>query len=202
MSNISNQSVPEVKGPRNYVQLSDGSDDLAFNENIYITSNNVINPSAIGVDNLQDTCEAGNVTDTDIKCNSLFTDSTGSVNTNTISAVLGTTNVNFSRTYRGDLPVVSLTSPGPINFEYCRGDIVSIRPGTVSGVWGLPTGVAGNHFYFVNSSGNAQRLTGPLGGSLDNLAPPNFINLAGVAPAPFVVKLVCIKAGNWFSSNV
>jgi len=40
---ISNQPVPTVKGPRNYVQLSDGSEDLTFNSDVYVTNNNVIN---------------------------------------------------------------------------------------------------------------------------------------------------------------
>lgn len=177
-------------------------------------------PIVIGVDNLQQTCDIGNTTTTPIICDSLsattgdittstgsitssvnITASTGAVITNTITPVSGTI-VDFSRTYRGDLEVQSLTIPGPIDFAYCRGDIVSIRSGTAGGVWVLPTGEPGNHFYFVNSSGNAQRLQGPLTGTLDTLAPPNFINLAGVAPAPFVIKLVCIRAGIWYSSNV
>ena len=177
-------------------------------------------PITIGVDNLQQTCDSGNTTTTPIICDSLsattgdittsagsitantnLTASTGAVNTNTIQPVSGTI-VDFSRTYRGDLQVQSLTIAGPIDTAYCRGDIVSIRPGTGSGVWSLPTGEEGNHLYFVNSSGNAQRLTGPLLGTLDTLAPPNFINLVGVAPSPFVIKLVCIRPGNWFSSNV
>jgi hypothetical protein len=200
MSNISNQSVPEVKGPRNYVQLSDGSDDLAFNENIYITSDNVINPSAIGVDNLQDTCEAGHVTTTSITCDSLFTDPLGSVNTNTISAVLGT-NVDFSNTYRGDLSVQTLVGDNgivEIEPEFVRGDIVFIKALTVSGVWVLPQGNPGNHLYFVNGSGNTQQIkVDGAGGNIDTLSG---ITVSGAAP--FVIKLVCISTGTWFSSNV
>jgi len=45
---IGNQPAPTVKGPRNYIQLSDGSDDLAFNSKIYVTDNNVINGHSSG----------------------------------------------------------------------------------------------------------------------------------------------------------
>jgi len=40
---IGNQPVPTVKGPRNYIQLSDGFNDLTFNSNVFVNSNNIIN---------------------------------------------------------------------------------------------------------------------------------------------------------------
>ena len=40
---IGNQPIPTVKGPRNYIQLSDGSQDLMYSSNLYLTSNNFIN---------------------------------------------------------------------------------------------------------------------------------------------------------------
>jgi hypothetical protein len=39
---VGNLKVPKVKGRRNYIQLSDGSDDLMINENLYATSNGSI----------------------------------------------------------------------------------------------------------------------------------------------------------------
>jgi len=39
---IGNQPVPTVKGPRNYVQLSDGSTDLTFNSNVFVNSSGLI----------------------------------------------------------------------------------------------------------------------------------------------------------------
>jgi len=39
---VGNLKVPKVKGRRNFIQLSDGSDDLMVNENLYATSNGSI----------------------------------------------------------------------------------------------------------------------------------------------------------------
>jgi hypothetical protein len=39
---IGNQPVPTVKGPRNYIQLSDGSTDLTFNLNVFVNSSGLI----------------------------------------------------------------------------------------------------------------------------------------------------------------
>ena len=39
---IGNHNIPAVKGRRNYIQLSDGRDDLMVNENLYATSNGSI----------------------------------------------------------------------------------------------------------------------------------------------------------------
>jgi hypothetical protein len=152
---------------------------------------------------LQQVTDNGNTTTNPISTATISVN--GSVNTaggavNSGSDVTANGNIITEVGYvSGNLQFQSVSVPGAIPEEYTRGSAVSIRPGTASGVWSLPTGEAGNHFWFINSSGNSQRITGPAGGTLDGLSPPDFINFTNTAP--FCIKLICIRGNQWYSSN-
>jgi len=156
---------------------------------------NLIPPPTTAPDTLQQVCDTGNSTTTDIQLNGGdLSLTTGSVITNTIEPASGTM-TTFSREYRGDLEVQTVMVAGAIDDAFIRGDCVRIRVGTGSGTWVLPRGDAGNHFWFINSSGNTQRLQAANGGGmLDGLTAPNFISLSG---APYAIKLLCVRTKKW-----
>jgi len=172
-------------------------------DNAYIT--NIIPP--IATDTLQQVCDTGNTTNTDIEMNGGTLNltsgnvkiTTGSLISNTIDPASGTI-TTFSRQYRGDVDVQTMSVAGAIDDQYVRGDCIQIRNGTASGIFVLPRGDAGNHFWFVNSSGNAHRLTAAPGGTLDGVSPPNFIVISAGQPA--AIKLLCVRTNEWYSSNV
>jgi len=166
----------------------------------------ILDPPVIGSQNLQQTTDEGNTTTNDINMNGGNLLSTtgnisttgGSVITNTIEPATGTM-TTFKNEYRGDLEVQTVSVAGLIDDAFIRGDCVRIRVGLGSGTWVLPRGDAGNHFWFINSSGNSQRLQASnSGGVLDGLVAPNFISLSG---APYAIKLLCVRTNEWYSSH-
>jgi hypothetical protein len=145
------------------------------------------------------TCSAG-----DVKCTA------GRLIGNRVSPSTGNL-VDITSAYRGERLVHEFgVGETLIPLESCRGDIVYWRNGSANIGAVLPTaGVrVGFNVTLINSSGTGQRITAGVGGRLDGLGPPNFINMTGGgAPSPYAINIYCIAAdgagGNtWYSTFV
>jgi hypothetical protein len=188
----------------------------------YIT--NLIPP--IAADTLQQVCDTGNTTTTDIDMNGgKLTMTTGDIQLGSgdvdvvagnIMVDVGNIQVNNGivltdqvsaiapndiltlKTYVKSLKVrYELAAPTLVIPDECQfGNIVQIRSGTASAIFTMPRSVEGGHFTIINASGNPQRIVAPVGETLDGFAPPTFINLS--ATTPYCVECRVGNVGEWF----
>jgi len=110
-----------------------------------------------------------------------------------VNQVLPLVDCDIKGNLRSDMNVERIMTP--ISHVNCSGDTIYIRPLTPAGNWILPTGREGQHFWLVNNSGNAQRISPPVGALLNTIAPPGFITIIA---GQFVSKFICGVDGEWF----
>lgn len=103
----------------------------------------------------------------------------------------------FTQHYRGkrhftEIPGLNITD------DLMIGEILTIRTGTGSTTFNLPTGEEGMWATIINKSGNNQRLSPQIGGQIDTVGPPGITLLA---TAPYARDVYCVRANEWWSSN-
>ncbi len=176
-----------------------GSDAMPVNT-AYIT--NLVPP--IATDTLQQVCDTGNTTNTDIgmSAGKLTLDAgdlevtAGTVITDVVTAV-APNDVLTLKTYVKSLKVHYLMSGiTVVPDDKVYGHIVQMRPGTGSTTFTMPRWTEGGNFTFINSSGNNQRVMAASGERLDGLVPPNFIVFTGTAP--YCVECRAGLTGEWW----
>ena len=94
---------------------------------------------------------------------------------------------------RSDMHVERIITPIPN--VHCSGDVIYLRNPTPAGMWVLPDGREGQHFWLVNNSGNGQRIQPPIGSRLNTITAPNFITIIA---GQFVSKFICGADREWF----
>jgi len=158
----------------------------------------IVPPPVSAPDTLQEVCDTGNTTNTDVilSTGDLQT-TTGKVLTDEVSAI-APNRVLTLKTYikslkvRYELSAPMVVIPDEVQYGY----IVQIRSGTAPSVFTMPRAIEGGHFTLINSSGNGQRVMAAAGERLDTLSPPSFISLT--ATAPFAVECRAGAAGEWW----
>ena len=127
----------------------------------------------------------------------------GSVKTNKIDTTGAPGSVvEFASPFRGLKQVNGLNTTGVINSDFCRGDIVTLRP-TGPAAFTLPNAVAGMNLTLVNGSNQTPRIVANLGNYIDGVAgfiafPPG----SSTAPlSPFIWNIVSPQNGHWTTSK-
>jgi len=150
---------------------------------------------AISAGTLQEVCDQGNTTNTNINITA------GTLKTDKIDAD-STGIVAFQSPFRGLKQTNDLALSIAIDPDFCRGDMVVLSP-LAPATFTLPEGEIGMHLTLVNTSTQTPRIAVVAGDTIDGLA--TFVAFpAGSAAAPFspfVWNVVCPRNNNWVTSK-
>jgi len=162
----------------------------------------------IASDTLQQVCDTGNTTTTDIDMSlgnltlaaGDIEVTTGKLITDEITAVTPNRTLTL-KTYVKSLKIrFEMVAPSLIIPDECQyGNIVQIRSGTAPSTFTMPRAIEGGHLSIINTSGNAQRFVAATGETLDDQPPPTFISIPPTTP--FSVEFRAGAIGQWYAGS-